>query len=161
MRWSWSVALAGRWRRTSDPAFTGAGPGRSRRRCAFSPIAFTRLKESRVRPSPTLILIDLQHASKKGDANAPITVVEFADFECPFCKQYVPSVDQALKDIRQAKSDDDKKAAFQKIAQVMTSEVPAVPWAKIEEYIAWPSNIHGVIQTDRSGVVFDKAWIEK
>jgi len=70
-------------------------------------------------------------------------------------------VDQALKDIRQAKTDDDKKAAFQKIAQVMTSEVPAVPWAKIEEYIAWPSNIHGVIQTDRSGVVFDKAWIEK
>ena len=32
-------------------------------------------------------------------------------------------VDQALKDIRQAKTDDDKKAAYKKIAQVMTDQV--------------------------------------
>ena len=70
-------------------------------------------------------------------------------------------VDQALKDIRQAKSDDEKKAAFKKIAEVMAAEVPTLPWAKIEEFIAWPSNIKGMRQTNRSGVLFDKAWIDK
>ena len=70
-------------------------------------------------------------------------------------------VDQALKDIRQANNDDEKKAAFKKIAEVMATEVPTLPWAKIEEYIAWPSTIKGVRQTNRSGVLFDKAWIDK
>jgi hypothetical protein len=66
-----------------------------------------------------------------------------------------------LKDIRQAKNDDDKKAAFKKIAEVMAAEVPTLPWAKIEEFIAWQSNIKGMRQTNRSGVLFDKAWIDK
>jgi len=70
-------------------------------------------------------------------------------------------VDQALKDIRQSKNDADTKAAYKKIAEVMTAEVPVLPWAKIEEYIAWPTNIKGMRQTNRSGVTFDKAWIDK
>jgi peptide/nickel transport system substrate-binding protein len=70
-------------------------------------------------------------------------------------------VDQALKDIRQAKNDDEKKASFKKIAEVMATEVPTLPWAKIEEFIAWQSNIKGMRQTNRSGVLFDKAWIDK
>jgi len=70
-------------------------------------------------------------------------------------------VDQALKDIRQAKTDDEKKAAYKKIAETMTAEVPALPFAKIEEFIAWQTNIKGMRQTHRSGVLFDKAWIDK
>jgi len=70
-------------------------------------------------------------------------------------------VDQALKDIRQAKTDDEKKAAYKKIAQVMTDQVPSLPFAKIEEFIAWAPNIRGMVQTDRSGVSFAKAWIDK
>ena len=70
-------------------------------------------------------------------------------------------VDQALKEIRQAKNDDEKKAAFKKIAETMAAEIPALPWAKIEEFIAWQSNIKGVKQTHRSGVFLDKAWIDK
>ena len=72
-----------------------------------------------------------------------------------------PVVDQALKDILVAKTDDDKKVAYKKIAEALATDVPALPWAKIEEYIAWPTNIKGVRQTDRSGVLFDKAWIDK
>jgi peptide/nickel transport system substrate-binding protein len=70
-------------------------------------------------------------------------------------------VDQALKDIRVAKTDAELKVAYKKIAEVMTAEVPVLPFAKIEEFIAWPSQIKGMRQTNRSGVVFDKAWIDK
>jgi peptide/nickel transport system substrate-binding protein len=70
-------------------------------------------------------------------------------------------VDQALKDVRQAKTDDEKKAAYKKIAEVVTAEVPVLPFAKVEEFIAWQTNIKGMRQTNRSGVLFDKAWIDK
>jgi len=37
--------------------------------------------------------IDIAGAPSKGPADAPITIVEFADFECPFCASVVPVVD--------------------------------------------------------------------
>lgn len=34
----------------------------------------------------------------KGPANAPVTIVEFSDFECPFCSRVNPSIDQVMKE---------------------------------------------------------------
>lgn len=33
----------------------------------------------------------------KGPANAPITIVEYSDFQCPFCARVNPTLDQVLK----------------------------------------------------------------
>jgi len=40
--------------------------------------------------------IDLRHAPTRGPATAPISLVEFSDFECPFCAETAPVVRQLL-----------------------------------------------------------------
>jgi Thioredoxin len=34
--------------------------------------------------------------TSKGDDNAPVTIVEFSDFECPFCRKLAEIMDQVL-----------------------------------------------------------------
>jgi protein-disulfide isomerase len=38
--------------------------------------------------------ISLADAPIRGPESAPITIVEFSDFQCPFCKRVVPTLDQ-------------------------------------------------------------------
>lgn len=44
------------------------------------------------------IQVDLNGATVLGDEKAPVTVVVFSDFQCPFCKRVVPTVHQLTKD---------------------------------------------------------------
>lgn len=46
---------------------------------------------------PTAPIIPVGHLPVKGDANAPVTIVEFGDFECPFCKKFFTSTFPQLK----------------------------------------------------------------
>jgi peptide/nickel transport system substrate-binding protein len=71
------------------------------------------------------------------------------------------TIDQALREIRQAATDDAKRAAFRKIAEVVANEVPVLVWAKIEEYIAWSPKVHGIVPNHSTSVFLDKAWIER
>lgn len=34
----------------------------------------------------------------RGNKDAKVTMIEYSDFECPYCKRFSPSIDQALKD---------------------------------------------------------------
>lgn len=43
------------------------------------------------------VKIDPGASPVKGPANAPITIIEFSDFECPFCKRGASTMDQILK----------------------------------------------------------------
>jgi protein-disulfide isomerase len=39
-------------------------------------------------PAANVVEIDLEDDAVKGDANAPVTIVEFSDYECPFCGRH-------------------------------------------------------------------------
>ena len=43
---------------------------------------------SQAAPEPTRGTINVDDDPMKGDANAPVTIVEFSDFECPFCAKF-------------------------------------------------------------------------
>lgn len=70
-------------------------------------------------------------------------------------------VDQALKDIRVAKSDAEKTAAFKKIAEEVNLQVPFVTLGATEEYNTFSPKLQGAVGGGRSYIFFDKAWLEK
>jgi protein-disulfide isomerase len=51
-----------------------------------------------LQPPPVVrIEVSVQGAPVRGAADAPVTVVDFSDFECPFCKQAQPTLKQLLE----------------------------------------------------------------
>ena len=48
-------------------------------------------------PSAIRVQVSADGAPVRGAADAPVTIVEFSDFECPFCKQTHPTLKQLLE----------------------------------------------------------------
>lgn len=52
-----------------------------------------------VAPAPTKVDIKVTADDHiRGDENAPVTLVEYSDFECPFCARVQPTIDQILEE---------------------------------------------------------------
>jgi protein-disulfide isomerase len=47
-------------------------------------------------PPVTRVTLDLAGAPSRGPANAPITLVEFSDFHCPYCQRVKPTIAELL-----------------------------------------------------------------
>ncbi|MEO8691971.1 MAG: ABC transporter substrate-binding protein [Acidimicrobiales bacterium] len=70
-------------------------------------------------------------------------------------------VDQAVKDLRLAKTDDEKKAAYKVVAEEYNAQLPWINFTAVETLKAFSPKVHGVVPSHRNFVFFDKAWMEK
>jgi protein-disulfide isomerase len=51
----------------------------------------------RVLLEPTRVDVKIAGEPAKGGKDAPVTIVEFSDFQCPYCSRVVPTIEQAVK----------------------------------------------------------------
>ena len=49
------------------------------------------------KPERFRVELSLTDAPRKGNSNAKVEVVEFSDFQCPFCSRLIPTIDQIYK----------------------------------------------------------------
>ena len=70
-----------------------------------------------------------------------------------------PEMDAALKQLRAASTDDERRSADEEIAQLYTEDVPMLSLQAIREYIAWDDSVHGVVPNQGTQVFLDKTWI--
>jgi peptide/nickel transport system substrate-binding protein len=70
-------------------------------------------------------------------------------------------VDKALKDLRSAKNDDEKKAGYKIIAEEFNAQIPWINFSAVETLKAFSPKVQGVTGSHRQYLYFDKAWMQK
>src|SRR4030042_4240098 len=44
--------------------------------------------------------LNLKNAARIGELNAPVTIIEYSDFQCPYCKKAAPTVKKILENYK-------------------------------------------------------------
>ena len=70
-----------------------------------------------------------------------------------------PEVDKLFDQAVAAKSDAERKTAFDGIAKIWSTDIPSVIFEATGEMVAWRKDVHGIAVTVSDYAVFDKAWI--
>jgi len=52
---------------------------------------------TKVTLKPPVVEVSLGSTPAKGNPKAPVTIIEFSDYQCPFCKKAEPTVQEVLK----------------------------------------------------------------
>jgi predicted DsbA family dithiol-disulfide isomerase len=76
-------------------------------------------------------LVQVPMASR-GPATAPVTIAEFSDFECPFCRNFARILDEAL-----SKGEDDVRVVFHHLPLTIH------PWARMAAETAGCAQLQG------------------
>jgi peptide/nickel transport system substrate-binding protein len=71
-----------------------------------------------------------------------------------------PAMDAALTELKGAGTDAARVAAYKKIADLWSTDLPGVPIFHTPQGVYWTSKVHGIKGTGLSAAAFDKAWIE-
>jgi peptide/nickel transport system substrate-binding protein len=71
------------------------------------------------------------------------------------------AVGTALTALKAATTDDAKKAALKTISEEIVKDAPFTVDGAVEEFIAYNTKVHGLVQTSGTEIYFDKAWLEK
>lgn len=75
-----------------------ANAGSNNDQVAAAPSAPTPTPQPDAPPSAPVKPVDEKNEYIRGNKNAKVTLIEYSDFECPFCARHISSIDQALKD---------------------------------------------------------------
>jgi protein-disulfide isomerase len=78
-----------------DAAAAGKSIAEVRKALADSPLVKAASQRDRILLDP--VTLNLFGAPVKGAPNAKVTIVEFSDFQCPFCVKAIPQLDALLK----------------------------------------------------------------
>jgi peptide/nickel transport system substrate-binding protein len=70
-----------------------------------------------------------------------------------------PEMDAALDDLQAAQTDEDRTAAYTKIAELWTEDVPSVPLLHLEQGVFWRDEVKGIRAVGLTSVALDDAWL--
>ena len=97
---------------------------------------------------PPYVEASVDDAPARGPKNAPVALVEFADFECPFCRQMQPEIEKLLKEY------DGKVTLFYKEFPLTihphAEKAAEAARCAAEQGAFWP--YHDVLFSDKSGL---------